>query len=288
MVTVREERKRLKRVIRAKPMARGHMSEALETPKVTEDELKITEQVMRNIAPDTPPASEPGDPATFDCAQCGAKVPVDSERCPKCHVLYVRGIADEDLDELESAEDAMGVDEGRVLDDENVPIVHFNPESGIMSYLENDERDPEFVMECSYCGTVVEFDTDRCPICGKMFDSSDTGLVSLFADMEIDPDCTGEIDCPFCGERVVPTDGMCPACREEVHSGGPTDPSMKVAPVIRNNNVVFVHLDVGTGEVNYLQRLAHRQGYEQLTVQLEGIGRGGFEHESDWKSLSRI
>ena len=48
-----------------------------------------------------------------------------------------------------------------------------------------------------------------------------------------------------------------------------------------------MHLDVETGELNYLQRLAKRLGFEQMTVHLDGIGQsGGFE--KDWKSLSRI
>lgn len=288
MVTVREEKKHIRRVVKARPMTRKHLSEALEAPKVTEEEIKITEQVIKSIAPVTPPALKRSDVSTFECVQCGANVPADADRCPVCHVLYVRGIADEDVDKLESAAESLEAEDEKVVDEEDIPVVHFNPESGVISYLEKDDRDPEFVMECSYCGTIVEFDTDRCPICGKKFDTSDTGLVSLFTDMEIDPECTGEIDCPFCGERVVPMDGVCPACGEEVHPSNPKDPSMKVSPVIHADNVVFMHLDVGSGEVNYLQRLANRQGYEQLSVQLEGIGRGGFEHENDWKSLSRI
>jgi hypothetical protein len=38
--------------------------------------------------------------------------------------------------------------------------------------------------------------------------------------------------------------------------------------------------------VNFLQKLAKNQGFEQMTVQLEGIGRSGFD--KDWKSLSRV
>jgi hypothetical protein len=55
---------------------------------------------------------------------------------------------------------------------------------------------------------------------------------------------------------------------------------------VRSENVVFLHLDVETGELNYLQKLAHRLGLGRVSVKLDGIGKGGFEES--WSSLSRV
>ena len=289
MVTVKEEKKRVKRVVKPKPMSRQHLSESFNTPAITKEDIAITESVMRGVAPSVAtPIHENDSEPSFACLECGAQVPISAERCPTCNTLYVRDLTEEQLIELESTEDETQADEGDVLSKEDVPCIHFNPESGTISYLENDTRRPDFEVECSKCGTLIGFDTDRCPICGTKFEVVDTGIVGLFAHMEFDNDCAGEMDCPLCGERIVPVNGMCPSCKEMVHEDDPQDPDINVEPVIRNENVVFMHLDVESGEVNYLQRLARRLGFEQLTVKLDGIGRGGFEHETDWKSLSRI
>jgi RNA polymerase subunit RPABC4/transcription elongation factor Spt4 len=288
-VAVKEEKKRVKRVVKTKPMSREHMSESMETPRVSDEDLKITAAVMQGIG--TAPgqsaptkASEPG----FACLECGAPVPNTSERCPRCNTLYVRNFKDEDLAALESVDDEFTVSMENSISKGEVPCMHFNAESGTINYLENDTKAPDFEVECSHCGTLIGFDAERCPICGTKFELADTGLVSLFHDMEFDKECTGNIACPLCGERVELNRGRCPSCGETVCEDNPRDPDRNVAPVIHNENVVFLHLDVESGEVNYLQRLARKLGFEQLTVKLDGIGKGGFDREIDWKSLSRI
>jgi len=285
-VTVKEERVHLKRVVKAKPMSRKHMSEAYDAPAVTQKQMTITKEVMASVAPAAPRHPARKEVATFACVQCGTLVPKTADRCPKCNTLYLKDISEASMAELESAEDTLSEEPEEVFDKGAVPCIHFDAQEGIINYLENDNRDPDFMVECSYCGTVIEFDTDRCPICGKKFDVTDTGIVGLFSGMDFDKDCKGEIGCPLCGEKTVPEGGKCTACGEVVHFEDPNDPSEKVEPVIHSDNVVFMHFDVESGELNYLQRLANKIGFEQLTVQLEGIGKTSFEQ--DWKSLSRI
>ncbi len=286
-VTVREEKRVVRRVVKPKPMARQHASEAFQERALSEKDVKITEEVMESIAPtvSTPPASRKE--RSFTCVQCGAEVPVGAERCPGCKTHYLRGISEQELRELELAEAAQA-DDGETMepiDKDSVPVVHFDAEAGLISYLETDDRDPDFMLECSHCGTAIQFNTDRCPICGTKLESGDTGIVGLFTDMDFDWDDAGEVDCPSCGEHVKLAKGKCPACNETVcvERGKASD---KVDPIIHNDNVVFLHLDVESGELNFLQRLARKLGFEQLTVQLEGIGKGGFDQ--NWQSLTRI
>jgi rubrerythrin len=288
-VTVKEEKKHLRRVVKTGPMRRKHMSESLEAEKVDAQQIKITEEVLKGISfsAEEPP-KKVTDSRTFTCFVCGGTVSITAERCTHCDARYIRDIPPEAIAEMEAAEsDAAFVDEP-VIKRDRVPCIHFSPESGIMNILEDDNREPDFVTECDGCGTLVEFSTDRCPICGKIFEAADSGLVAVFKGMEFDKDCSGEMDCPLCGEVITPRDGKCTACGELVHADNPKDPSSKVEPLIHNDNVVFMHLDVESGEVNYLQRLMHKFGFEQVTVQLEGIGRAGFEHEGEWKGLSRM
>ena len=285
-VTVKEQKKKLKRVVKSSPIARSHLSEAFEKPEVTERDIEITEKIIEQIAPtaEGPPGRRSEE--SFICVQCGTRIPKSVERCPKCNAHYLKDVSEEAVQELEDAMISSLEDAEEILNKKGIPMIHFDAESGTIRYLKDDAREPDFVVECSYCGTVVEFDTDKCPICGRKFDAGDTGIVSLVADTVFDEGCDGEIDCPSCGEHVKIVKGRCPACMEIVHDIGKEDPDSKVAPVIHSDNVVFLHLDVESGELNYLQRPANRLGFEQLTVQLEGIGRGGFD--KDWESLSRV
>lgn len=283
-VTVSEEKRRLKRVVKAKPMARKHMSEAFKAPSLTEEELRITETVLRNVAAPARRA-EPAVVSAFDCYQCGAKVPYDADRCPKCGSFYIRGLKDEDVDEMLRAEQAHQGALDEIMHAARLPVVHFDAEMGVMQLLEEDQCGPDVVFECNHCGALVEVSTDRCPICNTVLKLGDTGLAGLFAGMDFDPGPLQEGDCPFCGEYVRLEAGSCPSCGSVVAApeGGPAD---KVMPLLRAENIVFVHLDIETGSLNFLQRTGRNARYEQVSVQLEGIGTSGFDRE--WSSLSRI
>ena len=283
-MTVRLETKKLRRVMKTGKMARKHGSEAFQATAMTQKDVQITEQVMESVAPSLPTPPQRTQ-ETFTCVQCGAEVPLEAERCPICQSLYIKDVSDEALDEVAAAEDALDEDADTFMATEATPCIHFDAETGTISYLENDNSDPDFMLECSHCGTGIQFTIDKCPICATKLDVTDTGIVSLFANMEFgENDLEEELDCPLCGEHVSLVQGACPACHEKVEGA---DSAGKIEPVVHGDNVVFMHLDVETGELNYLQRLVKRLGFEQMTVHLDGIGKGG-GFEKDWKSLSRI
>lgn len=224
--------------------------------------------------------------ASFTCFQCGAQVSYDSDRCPKCKSFYIRDVRDEDVDELMRAEQAREpLDE--FLDSHGPPLIHFDAEFGLMKLLEDEHADPGFVSECSHCGTVVEVDTQRCPMCGTPLDMDDPGLVGVFKDMEFDPGTLEDSDCPYCGERVNLDSGVCPACGEKLESRDGADPSRKVLPVLVADNVVFLHLDIETGEIDILQRNAARHRFDQASMFLDLAGNGGHGHARGRPGLSR-
>jgi rubrerythrin len=288
-VTIREEKKKVKRVVKAKPMSRRHLSEAFQARAVTKEEIDITESVIEGVAQTTASSVQEREvEPTFVCLECGFPVPASADRCPKCNTLYLKDVDEEQLDQEEANEDVLAFDKDEILPKDTISCIHFDAESGTINYLESIISAPDIEMECSNCGTLVGFDAAACPICGTKFETTDTGIVSLFADMDFDNDCSEDINCPLCGERIAPVNGRCPSCHEIVHEENPRDSDVKVEPVIRNENVVFLHLDVETGEVNFLQKLARRLQFERLTVKLDKISSDGFEHELDWKTLARI
>jgi predicted amidophosphoribosyltransferase len=295
---IKVERSVKRRVLKIRKRSRRHGSEAFDSAKVTSKEMEITREVLESIGsgPATPapaPSSTPdraNDPKTFICIQCGASVPQGATLCPKCDCHYLNDISDEQLRDLDSAEREVGEqtfpDAARMIGRLEAPCIHFDAVEGTVSYLQDDNDTPNVSIVCSNCDTEIEFEADRCPICGAKLDKNEGGLVGLFTDMEFDSDESTEMDCPFCGDHVVLVNGICPACNETVRPADVGSPAERVDPVIHMENVVFLHLDVSTGEVNFLQKLAKRQGFEQMTVQLEGIGDSGFDR--DWKSLSRV
>lgn len=155
----------------------------------------------------------------------------------------------------------------------------FDDETGCVNIVEGSDVVIDFAIECENCGTLIEYLTERCPICGRKFDVANTGIASLFSDMEFDDEDSSEIDCPVCGEKVKPFRGKCPACKETIGFVKNDDSGSKVDPIVHDDNVVFVHLDVEAGEVNCLQRVGTSPGVEHLSVRLETIGQGRFDHE---------
>jgi ribosomal protein L40E len=71
--------------------------------------------------------------AEFECDRCGADVPEDADRCPKCGATF-----DEDEESTEE---------------------------------EKKEEEGEF--ECDNCGADVPGDVDKCPNCGETFDDEE-------------------------------------------------------------------------------------------------------------------
>ena len=291
VIRTAREKRHIRRIVKRGPMFRRHLSEALEAPEIKDADIEVTRSVIEKVETSASPAPKASKPPLFKCFQCGTSVPVGAERCPVCHVLYVDGISDEDIRALEEAQSDQDTEMDyvslRELDEES-SLLHFDPVSGVIVAVENENGTPGFGIECSNCGTVIEFITEACPICGASLECENKDLIGLISNMEVDPGCAGEIDCPACGERIVPKDGVCQSCGEKVHEDGFRDAAMKVIPIVRWSGIVFVHLDVATGELNCLQRQANRQGYERISIQLESIGKGDFEQFGEWKGLSRI
>jgi rubrerythrin len=302
MVTIREEKKSLVRVVKAKPKAIKHMSEVLETKSVSAEEMRITESVVERVvaAPEKPKApriigSTPSQkPAkAFVCVECGARMPEDSPACPRCHTRYLRDLTPEAVAELERAV-AAATNANRYADDgsdefevDEFPIIHFDAKDGLINYLEHDEGKSDFVLECSHCGTLIQLDIDRCPLCGTALEVSDVGVVNLIRDSDFGGEETSsELECPHCGEHVILEGGRCPKCESVVADDTPGSPTRKVIPLIKTENVVFVHIDLETGDLNYLQRHLNRVAIEHTSIQLDGIGNSGFDE--DWQGLSRI
>jgi len=119
-MTVRQEKKKLRRVMKTGKMARKHGSEAFQATSMTQKDVHITEQVMEGIAPSVPTAPQRTQ-ETFTCVQCGADVPLEADRCPTCQSLYIKDVSDEALDEGAAEENALDEDVDAFMATEATP-----------------------------------------------------------------------------------------------------------------------------------------------------------------------
>lgn len=292
-VTVKEEKKTLVRIVKAKPKAIKHRADVLDKKTVTEDEMRITKSVVEKISSSPerqvqrgPRSTQRVVPKTFACAQCGAPVPLDADACPRCRVRYIRDIPDEALAELDLAEQLDEEELMEIKDINDLPVLHFDAMDGLMHYLEHDEGESEFVLECNNCGTLVQLDIGRCPLCGAPLGVTDAGLVSIIAGTGFNEERMSELECPSCGEHVVLVEGACPLCDAVIEGPEGSEADDKTIPLIQTENVVFVHLDLETGDLNYLQRHLNKMSVEHMSIHLDGIGNDGFD--KNWEGLSRI
>ncbi len=215
-------------------------------------------------------AAPPEEPEDFPCLKCGIMLEAHTCQCPICGERYL-DLPKEALDELEKAE----ADEPETLDgasDQDTgapPCVLFDADEGVIDFLEKDSKAFEVALICSECGTALEFATDRCPLCGASMDSPDAGLVGLVSEMTFDGDASEEMVCPQCGEQVRLAKGKCPECKALIVRSDQNGRSARLDPIVHGDNVVFLHLDVMTGELSYLQRAVKKEGFEKMTLRLE-------------------
>lgn len=294
MVTVREEKKTLVRVVKAKPKSVKHRAETLKKKAVSEQEMKITEEVVKRVT-DSPtarsPKAAPRQPRirTFECPECGARIPEQSEMCPVCHIRYLKDICPDAVNELDQAMSDVGhglSDLIEIHDVDSLPVLHFDTFDGIMNFLEDDSAEAEFVLECPHCSAVVQFDVDRCPICSTALESNDVGLLSLLRGTDFDSSDMTELECPHCGEHVSLEDGACPECGSQIFDPEGSGDEKKLVPIVGSDNIVFVHMDLEKGDLNYIQKHLRKAALDHVSIQLEQIGNSSFDN--DWKGLSRI
>ena len=143
----------------------------------------------------------------FTCDNCGAYVPTDAAKCPKCGLTFEEDDdADEDEEESETEEEKMTCDNcGAYVDDDATEC----PKCGA-TFEEDDDADEDEEeteaekMTCDNCGAYVDDDATECPKCGATFEEDDDD------EEEIDENETFE--CPECGENVTIKNKKCPKC----------------------------------------------------------------------------
>jgi hypothetical protein len=152
---------------------------------------------------------------------------------------------------------------------------HFDAQTGKVVYIDDDKNTFGAVCECHKCGTAMQFEAEKCPVCGTRFDEGDTGIVALLGKEGLHWPGPSEMDCPQCGEHVKLVRGMCPECEASIVPSGKAGADERLDRLVSAENVVFVHLDVESGEIEYLQRMSGNRGFGHKAVHIEDTGSDG-------------
>jgi len=195
----------------------------------------------------------------FRCLKCATLVPLDSERCPKCGTAYVK---DEISAETEEAEidaelalDDIFEDPFPLLERDELGCGYFNVDRGIVAYVEPRHGRKDKVFECLNCKTILEFEAERCPFCReplKKIEEGGVGIVNgVIVGEDLDMENSKDVFCPICGDLLALDGGHCIVCETMLVS--PSDEGLaSLCPVVSTDNLLFLHLDVENGELNYL------------------------------------
>ncbi len=281
--------KRLRRVVKLGEKGVKHGSEMLEKDEFSEKDLAITMEVVTGVS--RGPEQTEHMPAqhmtpTFACLDCGAIIPVGSVRCPACNILYVDDPSGDGAGGDSNLEREESLEWDTVLKDKSMAFVHFDVDTGNVTCLEMGQEESDFGLECHNCGAVTVFATSKCPLCGHSFDDDDTGLVMLLEGLKFDLDGDTEMDCPSCGEHVVVDGQRCPSCKEVINPPTSHNEAAGVLTLLKERNVVFVHLDIARGDLYFASRTKAKEAPVQQRVHLDSIGNLNLDNE--WKGLARV
>lgn len=268
--------RRQRKLVRPGDGATAHGPETTEKDQHSDKESATSEVIEKGVT-NEPAGVIPmaaSEQPNFACIECGAAIPIGSVRCPSCNILYVDDPAGEsgEADHDSTTEDGLKGD--TILNDKSMAFVHFGVDTGRVTCLQMDQNESEFGLECGNCGVVSEFCTSRCPVCGHDFNEDDTGLVALLEGFKFDLDGDGELDCPSCGEHVKIDGQNCPSCREFINPPTSHNDAAGVLNILKDRNVVFVHLDVLNGDLSFASKFGADAQPEQQRVHLETIDIG--------------
>jgi len=195
----------------------------------------------------------------FRCLKCATLVPLDSERCPKCGTTYVKDEISKETEEAEIdaelALDDVFEDVSPLFEQDELGCGYFDVDHGIVAYVEPRHGSKDAVFECLNCKTILEFEAERCPFCNEPLKKIEEGIVEIVNGVivgeDLDMEISRDVFCPICGDLLALEGGHCIVCETKLVSPSDEDLSC-LCPVVPSSNLVFLHLDVENGDLNYL------------------------------------
>lgn len=195
----------------------------------------------------------------FRCLKCATLVPAGSERCPKCGIAYIReeltAEAEEAEIDAELAFDDSFEDVSPLFEQDELACGYFDVDNGIVAYVKSRHGSREAVYECLNCKTILEFEVEKCPFCREPLKKIDEGIVGIvngaIVGKDLDMEISKDVFCPICGDLLALDGGHCIVCETELVSSS-NESLSSLLPVVSSGNLIFLHLDVENGDLNYL------------------------------------
>ena len=218
-----------------------------------------------------PGQPEPKASTVFRCLKCATTVPAASEKCPRCGTAYVReeisAEAEEAEIDAELALDDSFEDLSPLFEQDDLGCGYFDVDHGIVAYIEPRRESKDAVFECLNCRTIVEFEAEKCPFCKQPLKKIDDGIVEIVNGVivgeDLDMEISKDVFCPICGDLLALDKGHCIVCETELVS--PSEEILSsLCPVVPSSNLIFLHLDIEKGDLNYLSNSKETPSVETI------------------------
>jgi len=172
------------------------------------------------------------------------------------------------------------------IEKEKMAYTHFDVDDGTIAYADSNIDSSEVVCECTNCGTILEFEAEKCPFCGNHFDKRMVGIADIDTGAEIGNELAKQINsdilCPICGILTHLNNGRCDGCDTQLITAD-DNPEYRFRPLVPVKSVVFIHLDVELGKISYFCKGTEELRAESLTPRLERIGTDVVN--GNWESM---
>ncbi len=228
-------------------------------PRESEAPSPPAPPIANEMKTEEPIRPEQRSPAIFRCLKCATIVPEESDRCPKCGTAYIKEEISAETEEAEiDAELALDdsfEDDSPLFEQDELGCGYFDVDHGIVAYVEPRHGSKDVVYECLNCKTILEYEAERCPFCREPLKKVDEGIVEIASGVivgeDLDMEISRDVFCPICGDLLALDGGRCIVCETELVSSSEESLS-SLLPVVPSNNLIFLHLDVEKGDLNYL------------------------------------
>jgi len=220
--------------------------------------------------------AENRDPGTFRCLNCGRIGREGMDRCEECGTRYIWGDFEVPLDDSEASvgNDKME-DFEPIVEQKAVDCGYFDVASGKVAFTGPSCANKYELSECQNCATMIEVPVRSCPLCGgntkKIVGGLGAVLSGALAWGSMNGESRTKVFCQSCGEIVAARNGKCELC------GGNLIPQSESLsnPILRPmsaESVVFVHLNVESGEMSYLSEGERAASSDAVKDAPEGAG----------------
>ncbi|MDH4123220.1 MAG: hypothetical protein OEV21_03950 [Thermoplasmata archaeon] len=133
------------------------------------------------------------------------------------------------------------------------------------------EEGQNYLFECQNCTLTLDIPFDNCPLCGGEMTRVIQVQKTIKSDVDADKAAKARKPrtvCPVCGSYSRTGKGCCVSCGTIFKQSSKDN---KVQPIMPTKRLVFMHLDVESGKIEYIEKNSNRNKFGEFILDDGGI-----------------